>query len=179
MRAIPCRDLACTSYTRRWIRRSGSSRSRGFPVAFVLDRGVVGLPLGMAIGRIGDVINGEHHATACAAVPWCVRYTNPNTLGQSAPVHPAVAYELLLDLVIFVALLLFVRRGGRDGQVVLLFLLLYGIARLGLAPFRLDPIWLFGASQAVVVSLAFILIGAIGLVATRRASSTNTAPILV
>ncbi len=154
------------------------ARRRGMPIGYTLDHGVVGLSLGMAIGRIGDIINGEHHATACAGVPWCVRYTDPNTLGQRDPVHPAVAYELALDLVIFLVLLFLVRRNMRDGQLVLLFLMLYGVARLALSPFRLDPLWLFGLSQAVVVSLAFIVIGAAGLLWLRRAVPRRAAPIL-
>jgi phosphatidylglycerol:prolipoprotein diacylglycerol transferase len=140
------------------------ARRRGMPIGYTLDHGVVGLSLGMAIGRIGAIVNGEHHATACAGVPWCVRYTDPNTLGQQGPVHP---------------LLFLVRRNMRDGQLVLLFVLLYGIARLGLSRFRLDPLWLVGVSQAVVVSFAFIAIGAAGLLWLRtRSAPRRAAPIL-
>ena len=86
---------------------------------------------------------------------------------------------MALDLVIFLVLLFLVRRNMRDGQLLLLFVLLYGVARLGLSPFRLDPLWLFGVSQAVVVSLAFIAIGAAGLLWLRtRTAPWRTAPIL-
>ena len=37
--------------------------------------------LGLAIGRIGDIINGEHHGTV-TNFPWGVRYVNAHTLGQ-------------------------------------------------------------------------------------------------
>ena len=36
----------------------------------------------MAIGRIGDVINGEHHGAHAQGFPLAVVYTNPNTLGE-------------------------------------------------------------------------------------------------
>ena len=151
------------------------ARARRLPVAYTLDRGVVGLPLGMAIGRIGDIINGEHHATVCADLPWCVRYTHPSTLGQREYVHLAVGYELVLDLVILAILVAIVGRARpRDGEIVLLFVGLYGIARLAMSPFRLDPIWMLGVSQAVVVSIAFIAIAVIGLLVLRRAPPRST-----
>src|SRR4030067_38634 len=34
--------------------------------------------MGMAVGRIGDVINGEHFAKS-TDLPWGVSYTNPNS----------------------------------------------------------------------------------------------------
>lgn len=147
---------------------------RRLPVAATVDRGIAGLPLGMAIGRVGDVINGEHWATACAGLPWCVRYTNPATLGQSDYVHPAVAYELVLDLVILAGLIVLERRWtarGLRGGVAFAFLLAYGVVRLGLASVRLDPLWLFGVSQAVATSLLFVLIGAAGLVWRARTAA--------
>jgi len=154
-----------------------AARARGLPIAFTLDRGVVGLPLGMALGRVGDIINGEHHATLCAALPWCVRYTNPSTLGQRELVHPAVAYELVLDLVILAILLALVRRPHPDGELVFVFVGVYGVARLALSPFRLDPLWLFGVSQAVVASIIFIAIGITGALRLRHAAR-RPAPIL-
>ena len=50
------------------------------PTGFMFDITVIGIALGEGIGRIGDIINGEHHSVACAGLPWCVRYTDPNTL---------------------------------------------------------------------------------------------------
>jgi len=75
------------------------------PVGFLFDITVIGIVLGEAIGRIGDVINGEHHAIACSGLPWCVRYTDPATLGQREFVHPVAAYDLLVDVLILVVLL--------------------------------------------------------------------------
>lgn len=129
------------------------------PLAPALDGTIVGLPLGMAIGRIGDIINGEHHATACAGLPWCVRYTAPATLGQRDYVHPAVAYELLLDLAIVAVLLYLLPRAerlGLRGRLAFVFVGLYGVARLALGAIRLDPVFVLGISQADLVALAFI-----------------------
>src|SRR5687767_4630622 len=64
-------------------------------VAKVAAGGAIGFMLGQAIGRIGDVINGEHHGTPTDA-PYGVVYTHPNTLGEPGlPVHLAVGYEMV------------------------------------------------------------------------------------
>ena len=148
-----------------------ASRRWRLPVADVLERGVIGLPLGMAVGRIGDFINGEHWATACAGVPWCVRYTAPNSPGQRDFVHPAVAYELLLDLAILgvlLALLPWAEGRRRRPHLPFVFLGLYGAGRFALGAFRLDPLFAFGLSEAQLTSIAFVLLSLAGLAWLRR-----------
>lgn len=144
------------------------------PLGPTFDAGAIGLGLGMAIGRVGDVVNGEHHAIACGGLPWCIRYTHPDSPGQRAFVHPAVAYEMLWDLAI-VALLLWLRpraaRLGLDGRLIFAFLGLYGIGRFAISFLRLDPPWLIGLQQAQVVSIAFIAVAAGILLFGRRGAS--------
>lgn len=145
------------------------------PLGFTVDRGTIGLPLGMAIGRIGDVINGEHWATACAGVPWCVGYTAPDTLGQRGPVHPAVAYELVLDLAILALMLALAPRAAtqrRQGQLMLLFLGAYGGGRLALSRYRLDPPWLGGLTEAQALSIVFVIVSAAGIAWLRRPTAS-------
>ena len=70
------------------------------PLAMLADRAMIGLLLGQGIGRIGDIINGEHHGREAFDFPFSVVYTHPNTLGERGlPVHLAVGYELVYDLV--------------------------------------------------------------------------------
>lgn len=132
------------------------------PVGFLADVAGCVAGLGLGIGRVGDVINGEHHAVACAGLPWCVRYTHPNTLGQRDPVHPAVAYELVIDLVI-AALLWWLRPRaiGRapEGRLLMGFFALYGAARFLLGFLRLDPLVLDGLRQQQVVALGLLAVG--------------------
>lgn len=132
----------------------------GVPIGYTADCAAPAIPLGMAIGRIGDIINGEHHAVACADLPWCVRYTHPNTLGQREYVHPAVAYEMFWDLgIVALVLWLFPRVTGRPGEGLLLwiFLGLYGIGRFFISYLRLDTIAFLGLRQAQVVSLVLVV----------------------
>jgi len=145
-------------------------RRLGVSVGPALDAGAVGLGLGMAVGRIGDIVNGEHHATACAGLPWCVRYTHPDTLGQRDFVHPAVAYEMLWDLfAASVALYLIPRadRLGLRGRVLFIFLGIYGLGRFFISFLRLDAIAFSGLRQAQLASLAFVVVAVVVLIARR------------
>ena len=141
----------------------------------LLDAAGPGALLGLAIGRIGDVINGEHHGTE-TILPWGVRYVNPHTLGQpDRVVHPEVVYEMILCLGLLAVLIPLygrMRRRFPDGVAGLVFLALYGVGRFWLSYFRADQIeW--GLRQAQWASLAMILFA---LVATplllRRARAT-------
>lgn len=143
-----------------------TARRIGVALGHVLDAGTIGLGAGMAIGRIGDVISGEHHATACAGLPWCVRYTDPNTLGQATPVHPAVVYEMIWDLLAVGVILLLRPRArtlGLEGRLLFVFIGIYGVGRLLLSATRADPVVFVGLQAAQLASLAFIAIGLIAL----------------
>ena len=153
----------------RWLR---------LPRGFMFDISVIGISLGEAIGRIGDVINGEHHGTACD-LPWCVRYTHPLTLGQSTPVHPIGAYDLLLMAVIFVTLLWFWRRvRGRppEGRVYFAYLLLLGAGRLLQGFVRVEPIVALGLTEAQLLAALYLVAGLGGLLATGVAERSRRTP---
>jgi len=143
-----------------------TARRLRLPVGFMFDIAVIGIALGEAIGRIGDVINGEHHAVACGGLPWCVRYTNPATLGQTDYVHPVAVYDGLAMLAIFVILLVFWRRvRGRtpEGRVYFAYLLLFGGMRFFTSFLRLDPIVLFGMQEGQLLGLIYAITGAVAL----------------
>ena len=147
-------------------------------MGFSFDVTVIGIALGLAIGRIGDVINGEHHAIACDGPPWCVRYTSPATLGQSTPVHPVAAYDLLWDLVILGVTLAYWRRARGhppEGRVYWLHAALYGAGRLATQFLRTDPAVL-GVQTAQALGLAYLVIGGtMVLVLERRGRRSEAA----
>ena len=111
-----------------------------WPIAIGLDAAAAGMILGQGIGRIGDLINGEHLSTA-SDLPWAFTYTHPDTLGElGRSVHPtAGGYELLGDFVIL-ALLLFVARRfvTVPGWTFCLYVVAYSAMRFGLSEFRFD-----------------------------------------
>src|SRR5438128_1123297 len=141
------------------------------PPGFMFDITVIGIVLGEAIGRIGDVINGEHHAIACSGLPWCVRYTDPATLGQRDFVHPVAAYDLLVDVLILVVLLRYwsrVRGHPPEARVFWLYLVLYGGFRFATSFLRLDPVVFAGLQEAPLPGLVYVVAGIPGLVRAHR-----------
>jgi phosphatidylglycerol:prolipoprotein diacylglycerol transferase len=119
----------------------------------------------MAIGRIGDVINGEHFAKT-TDLPWGVVYTDPDSPAfalRFQEQHPAVAYELLGDLVIFAMLLFIYYRVPRAGVTFFSFVLLYGLLRFAVSFLRLDDEVLLGLRTAQVIALCAIPLGVGGI----------------
>jgi phosphatidylglycerol:prolipoprotein diacylglycerol transferase len=67
-----------------------------------LDVVALGLPLGLAVGRIGDVINGEHYGPATDFILG-VRNTHPDADVPSPDVayHSGGLYEMMIGLIVF------------------------------------------------------------------------------
>lgn len=106
-----------------------------------LDIGAVVVPLGQAIGRWGNYVNEELYGKP-TDLPWGITITNP---GPQYPAdtrfHPLFLYESLWNLLTFgVLLLLWLRYRDRlkKGDFVLLYLVLYGVARFLLEYLRID-----------------------------------------
>jgi len=143
-----------------------AARALRLPMGFMFDISVIGIALGEAIGRIGDIINGEHHSIACAGLPWCVRYTHPSTLGQSTSVHPIGLYDGLLMAAIFVTLLWYWRRTrGRppESRIYWGYLLLLGTGRFLESFLRTDPVFVDNLQQAQLLGLIYLVLGAVML----------------
>jgi len=146
-------------------------RRGDIPIGAGADAAAAGIGLGMAIGRIGDVINGEHHAVPCGPPGICVTYDHPDSLGQgpafgpgdprysAGPVHLAVGYEMLWDLAgVALALVLRRRFSGRppEGRIFWIWLAFQSLGRLLISFLRIDKPDLFGLYQAQLISLVLI-----------------------
>jgi phosphatidylglycerol:prolipoprotein diacylglycerol transferase len=132
----------------------------------IIDAGGAGAMIGLTIGRIGDVINGEHHGTPTTA-PWGVDYVNAATLGEPGKVvHPEVAYEMVLCLAILGALLPFHQRLKErlpDGVLGLVYFAIYAAGRFFLSFYRTDPAVFIGLRQAQLASALMVLIAVIAI----------------
>src|SRR3984893_18405546 len=70
------------------------------PFWSLLDVGALGMTIGQAIGRIGNIINGD--IVGYRTNGWGFEYTKPDTVGPlHARVQPASLYELLISLALF------------------------------------------------------------------------------
>ncbi len=145
----------------------------------IIDAGGPGAMIGLTIGRIGDVINGEHHGSA-TSLPWGVEYVNPNTLGEPGKVvHPEVAYEMVLCLAVLAALLPFHQRLKKrlpDGVLGLLYLGAYAAGRFFLSFLRTDPSVFLGLRQAQLASALMVLVAIIAAPVLLRRAARAGAP---
>ncbi len=113
---------------------------RKLPITRGLDAAGFGLLLGMALGRIGDLINGEHVSKA-SSLPWATEYTNVDSPSFTyGPTHPATTYEMVGDLLIIgIMVFLFIKLWQhRPGITFFAGLVLYSAMRFGVSYLRID-----------------------------------------
>lgn len=157
-------------------------RRRDIPIGGTADAAAAGIALGFGLGRIGDVINGEHLALPCGDDPGiCVAYTHPATLGQGplihgrpfsgaaweGPVHLPVAYEMVWDLLgvgMVLALLRYRPAWLREGSVFWIWLISYSIGRLWFGSLRVgDPTPYLGLRQDQLIALGVLAVASAAL----------------
>jgi len=147
-------------------------RSRSY-----LDVAALAFPLAMAVGRIGDVINGEHHG-APTTLPWGVRNTHPAADVPSPAVayHSGGLYEVVLALAIFALVWPLRRRFETPLMAVCMVVALYAVGRFLMFFYRSDSAQLgLGLTGAQWTSLA--LLGAAGAGALWvRATARHSSP---
>ncbi|MFH1002732.1 MAG: prolipoprotein diacylglyceryl transferase family protein, partial [Chloroflexota bacterium] len=93
-------------------------------------------------------------------LPWGVVYTNPGSPAYGMPPqHPAVAYELLMDLAILGVLWRLRHRLRPDGTLFLAYLVLYTTGRFFLSFLRLDSNTVFlSLNQPQLISLVVLAV---------------------
>jgi phosphatidylglycerol:prolipoprotein diacylglycerol transferase len=103
------------------------------------------LILGQAIGRIGNLTNGDAFGTP-TTLPWGLRFPLESPAGMeygAVPTHPSMLYEMLLNLLIFAFLWGWARkRRFRNGFVTSMYFILYAVARSIVSFTRGDSLWL-------------------------------------
>ena len=127
------------------------------------DVSAIGLSLAQAIGRWGNFFNSEAFG-APTNLPWKLYIApqyRPIPYQEYQYFHPAFLYESILDVVIFIILLALVKTGKlkKDGNLALIYLILYSIVRIIVEMFRLDSVkYIFGMPVAIFVSIGIIII---------------------
>ncbi len=107
-------------------------RRRGIAFWAAADSVAVTVPIGLALGRLGNFINGELYGRP-SHVPWAMIFSD----GGPLPRHPSQLYEALLEGPVLLVLLWSLRkRPFRDGMMVVFFLFFYGLFRFFLEFFR-------------------------------------------
>ena len=136
------------------------ARAKGVSFWALTDASVPSLILGQAIGRIGNLMNGDAFGTP-TTLPWGIRFPGDSPAGMAYPgraTHPSMIYEMLLNLTIFAFLWWWVRkRGFEDGFSTAMYFILYAVARSIVSFTRGDSLWLGPIRAAHVISALFVV----------------------
>jgi len=108
-----------------------------------LDALAVGMPLGVAFGRIGCFMAGCCFGKP-TDLPWAVHFTHPESLCPiQEGLHPSQLYETFLSFMVFGVVFWLRKRKRFDGQVLVTYFCLAGLVRFTVeffrAPTSLDP----------------------------------------
>jgi phosphatidylglycerol:prolipoprotein diacylglycerol transferase len=139
------------------------ARSHGKPFLQVSDFVVPLIPQGLALGRIGNFINGELWGRPADPNVWPWAMVFPQS-GDNIPRHPSQIYQFLLEgLLLFAILWIYSRRPRPLGTVSATFLIGYGVLRF-IAEFGREPdaflgLLAFDLSMGQWLSLPMIAIG--------------------
>ena len=137
------------------------------------DVTAIGLALAQAIGRWGNFFNSEAFGTPCN-LPWKL-YIAP----QYRPIpyqdyqffHPTFLYESILDIILFIILFILAKKGiiKKEGNIALIYLILYSLIRILVESLRLDCVrYVLGMPVAIFVSICIIILSTIILVMRKR-----------
>lgn len=148
------------------------AKRRKISIAKLCDVSAIGLALAQSIGRWGNFFNSEAFGTP-TNLPWKL-YIAP----QYRPIpyqdvnyfHPTFLYESILDLAIFGILVLILKKdlNKKQGNLALIYLILYSVARICVETLRIDSVRdIFGVPVAIFVSICIIVVSSIALI-TRK-----------
>lgn len=149
-------------------------RSRGLPPR-VLDTLAFAFPAAMAVGRLGDVINGEHHGPP-TDLPWGIRYTHPEALTPDPAVayHAGGLYEVLLALAMLAVIWPLAGRLRGPGDLLAAVVGLYASGRLLMFTWRSDsPDAVLGLDASQLISLLLMSVAAAWLILSARRRRLN------
>lgn len=145
------------------------AKRRGWNFFEIADLATVGAPIGVALVRFGNFINGELYGRE-TSVPWAMVFPAGGEVGR----HPSQIYEALLEgVVLFFFLNWLYRRGFRPGTTFWGFLAGYGLVRF-MVEFVREPDSHIGFdlgpfSRGQLLTLPMLLVGTVLLVRAVRA----------
>ena len=138
-----------------------------------------GTTIAQSIGRWGNFFNSEAFGTP-TNLPWKMYISlshRPEQYLNFEYFHPTFLYESLLNFLIFIILLVLLKRWhNKAGLVTCSYLILYSLARIYVEHYRIDSVLnICGIPIAQVVSGIILLLGIISFLYLRNKYKKNTA----
>lgn len=124
------------------------------------------LVLGQGIGRWGNFVNQEAFGSK-TSLPWRMNGEYPNSYLNSLQenldltkwgVHPTFLYESLWNIAVFLLLILHRKRRKVEGEVLFLYLVLYGVGRFFIEGLRTDSLMLGSFRVSQLLSILLVLV---------------------
>ncbi len=134
------------------------------PIGIIADLTAPALLLVQTIGRLGDIVNGEHCARAATEFILAFNWIRPESdaracaNGVGVPVQPVIAYEMLWNLAALFVVWKLRDRLRPDGMLFALYLALYAIGRFLVSLLRQDRVWALGLQEAHFIAILVLLI---------------------
>ena len=136
------------------------------PVGRFMDIAAAPLLIAQTIGRVGDIINGEHWSRPLDLF-WGWYFTDIDSPARSVidrfpelfgtdvdrPVHPAVVYEMITNIIILGVIFMLRGRVRPAGSIFMIYLALYATARFGVQFVRLDDVKFWGLQEAHLIAI--------------------------
>ena len=117
------------------------------------DTVIIGVPLAQAIGRWGNFINQEAHGGP-TNLPWGI-------MVNGEKVHPTFLYESIWNIGIFIFLWIFRKKKQYEGELIVLYTILYSLGRFFIEGLRTDSLMIGPFRMAQVISLVGVIGGII------------------
>ena len=134
------------------------------PIGVIADLTAPALLLVQSIGRLGDIVNGEHCAMAATDFMLAFNWVNPDSDAQGCangvgvPVQPVIAYEMLWNLAALFVIWKLRDRLRPDGMLFALYLAFYAVGRFLVSLLREDKVWALGLQEAHFIAILVLVI---------------------
>ena len=158
------------------------SRWYRVPFTVTMDLAAPALAIGQSIGRIGCLLSGDGDWGLPSTLPWAMSYPKAIIGWNSATVlklddhyqlvsgffpgvrvHPAPIYESILYLGVFMILWSMRKTSNPPGRLLYWYFVLAGAVRFGVEFVRINPRVFYGLSEAQLIAIAMMILGAIAL----------------
>jgi len=140
------------------------SQYQKLPFARLADLFAPYLLLAQAIGRIGNLMNGDAHGVP-TDLPWGIvfHYGPASREFPGIALHPVMLYEMVLNLIGFGLLYSIRKKGLKPGFVTAAYMIAYGVIRFVVSFFRADDLYFWGIRAPHVASILLVGLG-LGLI---------------
>ena len=133
------------------------------PLGVIADLTAPVLPFAQSIGRLGDIVNGEHCAKATDLF-FGMQWTHEASPARLCPngivnhAHPVIVYEMLWNAIAMIVLWRLRGRLRPDGMLFALYASLYAVGRFGITFLREDRVWALGMQEAHFIALLVLIV---------------------